>query len=198
MHEKINQNRHSTFKKKEYSKILKYYVGFFTYAFGYTKKPILIETELPDNILMEIVEYKKDCYLILHDYIKFKSIYEDDSDDVKFLWLIMTIAHEMRHYYQMRQLHSKHPKEDLDLLAEWKNDNENWKSPSEDFTIYDFYRQPMELDAMLFAYYFVAHKYDICMPVDMIDENYIKDLEQHFIRLFGKTDESIFHFDDIQ
>ena len=54
MHEKINQNRIAAFKNKDYSKILKSSVKYFTYFFGYTNQPYLIETELPENVLMEI------------------------------------------------------------------------------------------------------------------------------------------------
>ena len=157
----------------------------------------MVETKLPANVLMEIVQYSKNCYIIFHDYHQFIKVHKEDDVDGKYLWLIMTIAHEMRHYYQMRQISSKHPIEDADLLTEWKNDNENWKPPSDSFTVYDFYRQPMELDAMLFAYYYVAHRFDVRMPMDMIDENYIKDLEQHYIRLFGETDDKIFNSYDV-
>ena len=59
MHEKINQNRIAAFKNKDYSKILKSSVKYFTYFFGYTNQPYLIETELPENVLMEIGSWGK-------------------------------------------------------------------------------------------------------------------------------------------
>ena len=197
MHEKINQNRRSLFKKKDYTKTLKRFVTFCTGYFGYTKKPYLVETQLPGKDIMRIYSHSKNFYIIFHDYSKFKMYHQDEDPDIQYFWLLFYIAHEMRHYYQFRQMYSKHPLEDKDLIEEWKHDNQTWKMPSDDFSLYDFYRQPMELDATLFAYYFIATQYDIVMPVDMIDDNYIKDLEQHYIRLLGETNENIFFNNEI-
>ena len=53
--------------------------------------------------------------------------------------------------------------------------------------------QPMELDAELFAYVFVADKLGVTVSLDYIGENYIKEMEKYYVELFGETNEDIFY-----
>ena len=50
----------------------------------------------------------------------------------------------------------------------------------------------MEKDAELFAYVYTAEMLDVLVNLDFIDENYIKELEEYYIELFGETDEIYF------
>ena len=116
----------------------------------------------------------------------------------KFLaaYTMFLIAHEMRHYYQMRQLDADNPIEDVKTLEEWRENDQNPKYPGEDCSIFEFYMQPMELDAELFAYVLVASKFDVLVSVDFIDENLLKEMEKHYVRLFGETNNELFSNED--
>ena len=56
---------------------------------------------------------------IYFDYQKFQKVFRTCDDDNRVLVLIHIVAHEMRHYYQYRQITSKKPKEDERIVQEW-------------------------------------------------------------------------------
>lgn len=103
----------------------------------------------------------------------------------------------MRHYYQVRQIYSKHPCEDEKTIAEWRDNHENGKEFGEDgcMTLLELFMQPMELDAELYAFYFVAKVTERVINLDYIDKNYIQILKKKFIELFGEDHEDLFIFD---
>ena len=138
--------------------------------------------------------YRKGVYGIFYDYNLFKKTYGHLNFDAQYAYAILLMAHEMRHYYQMRQIDSKKPWENAELLEEWRKDDESpmpeITSASEEF---EHFKRPMEIDAELFAYCFVADSARILVSTDYLSGYDCRgELEKHYIRLFGKTNETLF------
>lgn len=188
----VNRNKNNLFKKRHYVAIIKNVTEYLTHAFGYKRKPFLFESVNEKGVEMIICRGKKEHYAIFYDYMQFKKVYGDLEFEGQEAYATFIIAHEMRHYYQMRQLDSKHPKEPKERLDKWRIDDEAPQSPLDESTLLEFYMRPMELDAELFAYVFVADMLGIRVKFDYIDENYIKELEKYYIELFGKTSSALF------
>lgn len=188
----VNRNKNNLFKKRHYVSIIKSTVSFLTRYFGYRQKPFLFESINKEGEAMFICRGRKGHYAIFYDYMQFKKVFGHLDFDVQEAYAMLLIAHEMRHYYQMRQIDSPHPTESKDRIAMWRRDDENPKYPGEDCSILEFYMQPMELDAELFAYVFVADKLDALVNLDYIDKAYINELEKYYVEIFGKTNEELF------
>ncbi|MBQ4107825.1 MAG: hypothetical protein IJC80_00345 [Clostridia bacterium] len=199
MFERINKQRKQSFKKKHFVRIIKNVVWYCTRCFGYKKEPYVFETENEPNALMVIRRsyIRKNAYIIFYDYKKFKKIFGHLDFEGQCSYAMLLIAHEMRHYFQMRQLDSKKPWVDNELLEEWRKDDE---VPMFDVTNkaeqLEHFKRPMELDAELFAYWFVAEMQEVLVSTRYISENYIDEMEKHYIRLFGETDEDLFPKDE--
>ena len=197
MFEKINRNRNAIFKKKEYTQIIKNTVAYCTLLFGYTKKPTIVESSYDPKALMA-THYlsKKHCYIV-HNYYNFRKIFGEGDFTDQAAWAMFLAAHEMRHYYQSRQIDSKNPVEDEDILNEWR-DNDKIDPPDPEESILNYFLQPRELDAELFAYIFVAEHMGVLVCFDAIDDTYINHLEEYYIRYFSETNEELFPKEDIR
>lgn len=195
MFEKIRKNRLQEFKKKHFLRLIYYVRRKCTLYFGYSNAPYVFETELAPGVMMSIHRspIRKNTYAIFYDYKKFKKVFGNKDFDVQLGYCAHYIAHEMRHYYQMRQLDSDKPRERDWLLERWRNDEEN-PFPDEvtDENVLEFFKTPMEIDAELFAHWFVAQYFDLLISFDNIDKSYINELEKYHIELFGETDEMLF------
>ena len=175
----VNRNKNNLFKKRHYVAIIKYITEYLTRYFGYKKKPYLFESTNKEGEAMLICRGRKGHYAIFYDYMQFKKVFGHLDFEGQEACAMLLIAHEMRHYYQMRQLDSKNPCEPQERLDKWRIDDENPKYPGDDCSVFDFYMQPMELDAELFAYVFVAGKLGVTVSLDYIGENYIKEMEKY-------------------
>ena len=173
----VNRNKNSLFKKRHYVAIIKYTTEYLAWYFGYKKKPYLFESTNKEGEAMLICRGRKGHYAIFYDYMQFKEVFGHLDFEGQEAYAMLLIAHEMRHYYQMRQLDSKHPSEPKERLDKWRKDDENHKYPGDDCSVFEFFMQPMELDAELFAYVFVADKLGVTVSLDYIGENYIKEME---------------------
>jgi len=188
----VNRNKGSLFKKRHYVGLINYTVNYLTHYFGYKKKPHLFESTNKEGEAMIICRGRKGHYAIFYDYLQFKQVFGHLDFEGQEAYATLLIAHEMRHYYQMRQLDSKNPSEPKERLDKWRIDDENPKYPGEDYTIFEFYMQSIELDAELFAYVFVAEKLGVLVNTNYIDKSYLGELEKYYIELFGETDEQLF------
>ena len=189
----VNRNKNNLFKKRHYVAITKLTVEYLTQYFGYKKKPYLFESTNKKGDAMLICRgSKKGSYGIFYDYQQFKDVFGHLDFEGQEAYAMLLIAHEMRHYYQMRQLDSKNPSEPKERLEKWRTDDENPKYPGDDCSIFEFFMQPMELDAELFAYVFIADKLGVTVSLDYIGKNYIKEMEKYYVELFGETNEDIF------
>ena len=191
---KIDRKKGNRFKKQHYVRLVRDAVSYLTHYFGYTKKPYLFETKNDSGTMMYIAQgCKRNTYGIFYDYEQFERQYAcaDPYDQEAVVMFI--IAHEMRHYYQLRQINSKTPREDAALIEQWRTNDKDFISPEEHSSPLAFHKTPLELDASLFAYVFVAEELDALMRIEhFFDPSYIHDLEAHYVRLFGKTDEALF------
>ena len=192
MSNSAHKRRYDLFRKRHYISTIKQTVDYCTRLFGYKKKPFLFETENRKGELMYICRGKKRQYAVFYDYKQFKKTFGHLSFDGQLAYAVALIAHEMGHYYQMRQLDSSNPRESAETLKAWRENDENTKFPGECDSLLEFYTQPMELDAELFAYVFVADQLNIQIGLDFIDPNFLQILEKRYVDLYGETSDELF------
>ena len=188
----VNRNEHNLFKKRHYVNIIKTVAKHLAHHFGYKNVPFLKETKAKKGELMSCFRLTKNHAVIFYDYMQFKRQFDGLDFDTKEAYTAFFIAHEMRHYYQFRQLDSKTPTESKETLDAWRENDENYKCPEKCKTIFELCMQPLEIDAMLFAYLYVAHFFNARVSLDYIGENYINELEKYYVKRFGETDEILF------
>lgn len=184
-------------KKREYLKILNYVVDFCLWQFGYSVRPCLREAKLGYGEMMMSCNYYKH-YTILYDWQKFRKMFGKQDYLTQVALAMSSAAHEMRHYYQVRQIFSRTPSEDEKTLDGWWENHINGKYVGEDCTILEFFMQPMELDAELYSYWYVAKTLDCRLNLDYIDKNFINVLKNKFIEMFGADHKDLYIFDTVQ
>ncbi len=188
-----NRRKYGVFRKKHYVRILNWVVNYTLRCFGYTKRPRLIETRLGKGDMMMFEHTFDGEYSILYDYVQFQNIFGRESYDVQEAYAMSMAAHEMRHYYQHRQMSAKNPVENEETIAAWWENECNLKYYGENgCTLFEFYTQPLELDAELYAYVFVERVLNAVISLLFVDENYIDLLEKRYIEIFGETDTDLF------
>lgn len=116
--------------------------------FGYTKKPILKERQMPNAFCaFQANDSKKDRYIIYYNnYRMFLAFCNEaeDKDSIMYLCAV-TAVHECRHYYQYRQFNAKKPKESAETIAAWKYDYEHYEEKARA-------ENSLEKDASEFSY----------------------------------------------
>ncbi len=191
----MSRKRNGQFKKKDYLKILNNVVDFCLQKFGYKIRPYIRETRLNAGELALFCDNNKH-YAIFYDWQQFRRIFGKTDYKTQETYAMATAAHEMRHYYQVRQIYSKRPCESGKTIAEWRENHFNGKVLGENgCTLLDFFMQPMELDAELYGYYFVAKVLDRGIDVSYIDKNFIDVLKNKFIEMFGENHGDLYIFD---
>ena len=184
-----------SFKKRNYLKILNWIIDYCLRSFGYKIRPRVFETRLRPGEMMLFCDHGRN-YAIFYDYSQFRRVFGKYNYEIQEAYAVLLAAHEMRHYYQIRQIYSKHPREDEKTIAEWREDHFSGKY-FENYAeeILDFYLQPMELDAELYAYWFVCKVLDKGVKLDFIDDNFIDILRNKWIEKYGENDEDLYMFD---
>lgn len=183
------------FKKRDFLKIIHKVIDCCLKNFGYRIRPYVFETRLKEGEMMMFVEGDR-RYAIFYDYEQFRRVFSKYDYDVQEAYTVLIAAHEMRHYYQVRQIYSKNPREDEKTIAEWRQNHFFGEDFSkDDMSIRDFYLQPMELDAELYAYWFVSKALDKGVNLDFIDDNFLDVLRNKWIEKFGENDEDLYIFD---
>ena len=184
------------FRKRHFVSVIEQIVHYCTELFGYKKQPYLFESTNRDGELMVIVEGSKRNYAIVYDYQQFKQNFGHLEPKEQEALVAFLAAHEMRHYYQMRQLNASYPKETEETLTKWRENHYFPKPISKNLSAMEFYMQPMELDAQLFAYMFVAYTLNALVKIDaLVDPRFLPIMEDYYIELFGKTNEYLFQHD---
>lgn len=189
---RINRNQASLFKKRHYVRIIENTAAICTRLFGYKRKPDIFESQNREGEVMYICRGRGDRYGIFYDYLQFRRRFADCDFETLEALAAFFMAHEMRHYYQMRQIDSKKPRESAKTIEKWRQNEDDPKYPPDDCTVLEFYLQPMEIDAELFAYIFVSSYFDCLVNLSFIDDGYIRELEKYHIELFGESDEVLF------
>lgn len=190
----IDRNQGNPFKKRHYVRLIKRTVRDVARIFGYKRPPFIRETRWADGVMMahlRFTESARHCG-VFYDYENFRRAFRADPFDVQAVMAVFFTAHEMRHHYQTRQLFAKVPSESPKTLEAWRNGELPDDFTPSASTNASYARAPRELDANLFAYVYTANECGLRMTFYHVDDDYIRDLEDAYIALFGETDEWLF------
>ncbi len=95
-------------RKRQFISVVKNTINDCLKIFGYSKQPRIFETRFDSYAIMMFVEGQRHGEsAIYYDYQKFQTLFRDCDDADRVYRLIHIVAHEMRHYYQFRQLTAK-------------------------------------------------------------------------------------------
>lgn len=191
-----SRDKYGKFRKKDYIYIIYAVRDYLCEKFGYKKKPFLFETRLEEGTLMLFI-HRQNRYAIFYDYKQFKDLFGHKSFSFQNAYAGAIMAHEIRHYYQHRQMISLHPREKEEVIASWREDEWNLKNLGEGASQEEFYLQPLELDATLFEYVFGAEEFNWFLLETIAEEKHFNVMEQLYVEYFGETDETLFN-DDIK
>lgn len=187
-----SKDKYGKFKKKDFVRIIYNVRDYLGEVFGYEKKPFLFETKLIDGCLM-CFDHHQNTYAIFYDYKQFKDTFCNESFKMQTVYVATILAHEMRHYYQHRQMIAKKPIESEETIELWRENERNPKFIGMDVAPSDIYLQPLELDAYLFEYVFGAEEFGLLLSHIIADEQHFNALEKLYVEYFGESDEDLFN-----
>jgi hypothetical protein len=187
-----SKNKYGKFTKKEYLRTIRGVRNYLCEKFGYTLRPYLFETQLHEDELMCFYHCKAGC-AILYDYKGFKNTFGHKSFDLQKVYAAAITAHEMRHYYQHRQMSAAKPIEDEKTLALWRENERVPKGLDMKASEEEYYAQPLELDASLFEYVFGAEQCGFILLQSVANEGHLNAMEKLYVEYFGETDEGLFN-----
>lgn len=187
-----SKNKYGKFKKKNYVRIIDNVRYYLCRKFGYKIKPHIFETRLSKNTLMAFT-HRADTYIIFYDYKQFKETFGHRDFDTQEAYAAAIMAHEMRHYYQHRQMIAKSPKEKAETIALWRENEWCPKNVEDGYSLSEFCLQPLELDAALFEYVFGAEIFEVLLLQVIKDEEHFNEMEKLYIEYFGETDADLFN-----
>ena len=180
------------FKKQHFINVLKNVRRQLMREFDYTRAPYLIERKLEDAALMVFAD-RGERTAIFYDYAKFKRHYGDCDKDVQMMYAVSTIAHEMRHYFQHRQISATNPIVKEKILKKWEENKPKFKAKKgENSWLKSYYMKPRELDAQLFAYTFVADNLDQALIGAFYNFDHYKQLKKLHRKYGGSMHRKIF------
>lgn len=186
-----SRNKYGKFKKKDYVRIIRAVRDYLCETFGYKMKPSLFETRLSEGCLMEFFHGEK-WFAVLYDYKQFKDRFGHHNFEVQNAYAAAMAAHEIRHYYQHRQMIAVKPKESEKTIALWRECELSATLFDENGGTEEYYLQPLELDAFLFEYVFAAKEFGLLLLQSIANERHLDCLEALYVEYFGKTDETLF------
>ena len=186
-----SREKYGKFKKKDYLRILYGVREYLCEKFGYKIKPRLLETRLVEGAIMEFI-HGIPGYAIFYDYKQFKDMFGHGDYETQAVCAAAILAHEIRHYYQHRQMIAAKPRESEKTIALWLQNERDLECLGENGKGSDYYLQPMELDAFLFEYLFAAEEFEILLIHAIANEEHLNAMEQLYIEYAGKTDSALF------
>lgn len=175
----------SEFSKKDFVNVLRNVVKENLREFDYTKTPYVLERKLPEDALMGFYGDGK-FTMIAYDYAKFKRRVGDLDDDYQYLYAVQCIAHEMRHYYQHRQMTAKMPIEKDKTLNDWKQNKIIKTRGMEKVDNYEYWFSARELDANLYAYVFTLRNCKRASLNPIQGKSYFKALKKLYKEYGGR------------
>lgn len=119
--------------------------------FNYTIRPYVYESKLSGDALMSFCESGR-YMAIAFDYAKFKRNVGEYGYEEQFVYLVQIVSHEMRHYYQYRQMMAKNPREKEETIESWREDKVVKVRGMEKEENANYWFSARELDASLFSY----------------------------------------------
>lgn len=186
-----SKDKYGKFKKKDYLRTIRWVQNYLCEKFGYGAKPCLFETQLQEGELMGFFHCENGS-AIFYDYKQFKDSFGDKSFDLQEAYAAAIAAHEMRHYYQHRQMSAAKPLENEKTLALWRENERNPKGLEVEASDAEYYLQPLELDASLFEYVFGAEQFGWILLQSIANEGHLNAMEKLYVEYFGETDEQLF------
>jgi hypothetical protein len=187
-----SKNKFGKFKKKDFIRIILSTRTYLCDKFGYKIKPHIFETRLPKGCLMMFI-HQQNTYVIFYDYIKFKKVFGSLDFDAQEAYAAAVMAHEMRHYYQHRQMIAAKPKEKEEIIVRWRENEQEPVEMEGDELCLEHFLQPLELDASLFEYVFGAEVFDLALLQVIYSQEHYDAMEQLYIEYFGETDAKFFN-----
>lgn len=187
-----SKDRYGKFKKKHFVRMIENVRQYLCRKFGYKIKPYIFETQLPKNALM-LFTHTEGVYAIFYDYQQFKKTFGHRDFETQEAYAAAIMAHEMRHYYQHRQMIATKPKENTETVALWRENEWNPKNLEDGYSLSEFVLQPLELDAVLFEYVFVAEMFELLLLQVIKDEEHFNAMEKLYVEYFGETDTDLFN-----
>lgn len=186
-----SKNKYGKFTKKNYLRIVRWAVWRNCIDFGYKKAPCLIETELGGDIFMTFYWSGNHC-AIFYDYKLFKKEFGHKSFELQQAYAGAITAHEMRHYYQYRQLRAKKAREKKKILIRWRKNEKRYKRVEDGYSLREYVLQPLELDASLYEYVFGAEYFDMLLGGLIKDEEHFNAMEKLYKEYSGKKNPELF------
>lgn len=187
-----NKDRYGKFKKKDYVRMIDNVRYYLCRKFGYKIKPYIFETQLKENALM-LFTHTAGRYAIFYDYKQFKETFGHRDFKTQEAYAAAIMAHEMRHYYQHRQMTAKKPKEKMETVALWRENEWSPKNIQDGYSLSEFLLQPLELDAALYEYVFGAEIFEVLLLQVIKDEEHFNAMEKLYVEYFGETDMDLFN-----
>lgn len=169
-------------RKRQFISVVKNTINDCLKIFGYSKQPRIFETRFDSYAIMMFVEGQRHGEsAIYYDYQKFQMLFRDCDDADRVYRLIHIVAHEMRHYYQFRQLTAKKPEENAKIIQEWKRDGIVCTNSKYN----EYFGAVRELDAYTFAYMYMAERCEVILGDFGIPKNYRVQMKNYAKKLYG-------------
>ncbi len=176
----------SEFTKKEFVKVIKAVVKRNMHYFNYTRMPYVVEKTLPRQELMCCCS-AGNFVMIAYDYVKFKREFGDCDYQTQYTFAVQTMAHEMRHYYQHRQIQAINPSETKKTISNWKENKLINTRGMKKINNFKYWFSARELDANLYAYRFTLDHL-ACASLDPIcNKTHFKALKKLYKQNGGKN-----------
>lgn len=173
----------SELRKRQFINVVKNTIKDCLDIFGYSRAPRIFETRFDTYAVMMFVEGKGGKSAIYYDYQKFQKLFRDCDDEDRVYRLIHIVAHEMRHYYQFRQITAEKPREREDIVQEWKNDRVIRNEGKYNY----YFGNVRELDAYTFAYMYSAERCEVILGDFGIPQNYRVRMRNYAKKLYGTS-----------
>ena len=187
-----SKERYGKFKKTHFVRMIDNVRYYLCRKFGYKIMPRLFETQLTDNTMM-VFTHTANRYAIYYDYKRFKEMFGHRDFETQEAYAGAIMAHEMRHYYQHRQMRAKQPKEKEETIALWQENEWKPKDLDDGYSLSEYCLQPLELDATLFEYVFGAEIFKMLLLQVIKDEEHFNEMEKLYVEYFGETDTDLFN-----
>ena len=179
------------FTKREFIKVINDVANINMYYFNYTRKPNIVEKTLPEQVLMCFSSRGKHT-LICYDYVKFKREFSGCGYKSQYIFAVQIMAHEMRHYYQNRQINAFLPVENKKTIESWKENKLIKTHGMKKTENFEYWFSSRELDANLYAYRFTLDHLDIASLSSIINKQHFTALKKLYKQNGGKNTRKYF------
>lgn len=174
------------FSKRDFIKVIKAVGNRCMYYFNYTRAPYLRETTFSNSALMSCESVGKDT-IISYDYAKFKRETKDFNYNEQYIFATQVMAHEMRHYYQHRQIIAKRPNENKKTISNWTRKKIIKTRGMKKTDNYEYVFSSVELDANLYAHIFTFDHLESVSLIPIYNKTHFNALKKLYKQNGGKN-----------